>query len=245
MRTRYTFLSNIFTAFMVSMALSSPTMAAAVSLMTAEELKALQQTQIPVIVISVGSREIFDRWHIEGAIHLSLDEIKKVAFPLETKIVLYTSGFGSQRLREAGAALVAKGYQNVSRLQGGLESWKSAGIPLSRQLINDPVAQLRLSTITARHLMQAIQDQDDFVLVDVRSPDVFQNGHAQGAINASIRDLDATSASWAKSKWVVVYDDGRGLAQAALSTLYRLGFIAVGYVRGGYPAVVAETPQTP
>lgn len=245
MRTRYTFLSSIFTAFIASLAWSSPTMAAAVSPMTAEELKALQQTQVPVIVISVGSRELFDRRHIEGAIHLSLDDIKKVAFPPETKIVLYPSGFGSQGLREAGAALVAKGYPNVSSLQGGLEGWKSAGIPLSGPQISDPVTHLRLSAITARHLMQAIRDQDDFMLVDVRGPDAFQSGHAQGAINVSPRDLDAASASWTKSKWVVVYDDGRGLAQAALSTLHRSGFTAVGYVRGGYPAVVAETPRTP
>lgn len=243
MRARCRFLRSIFTAFMASMALSSPTMAA-LSSMSAEELKALQQSQTPVIVISVGSRELFDRRHIEGAIHLSLGEIKKVAFPLETKIVLYPSGFGSQHLREAGAALVAKGYQNVLSLQGGLEYGKAAGIPLSGPQISDPVTNLRLSAITARHLMLAIRDQDDFVLVDVRSPDVFQKGHAQGAINVSMRDLDAVSASWTKSKWVVVYDDGRGLAQAALSTLYRSGFTAVGYVRGGYPAVVAETSRT-
>lgn len=240
MKTHPRFLGCIFIA---NMALSSLTTAATVSPTTAEELKVLQQTQVPVIVISVGSRELFDRWHIEGAIHLSLDEIKKVTFPQEIKIVLYPSGFGSQRLREAGAAFVAKGYQNVSSLQGGLESWKPAGIPLSGPQISDPVTNLRLSAITARHLMQAIRDQDDFVLVDVRSPDVFQKGHTQGAINVSMRDLDATSASWTKSKWIVVYDDGRGLAQAALSSLYRLGFTAVGYVRGGYPAVVAETPR--
>ena len=59
-----------------------------------------------------------------------------------------------------------------------------------------------------------------------------------------MRDLPSVSTSWTKSKWVVVYDDGRGLAQAALSTLQRAGFASVGYVRGGYAAVLAETPRS-
>lgn len=227
-----------------SIAVSSVTMAAVVSPMTADALNALQQAKSPVIVISLGSREWFDRLHIEGAIHLSAGEITKVAFPLETKIVLYPSGFGSYQTRDAGAVLITKGYQNVSILQGAWEGWKSAGIPLTGPSAIDAVPHLAVSAIPARQLLQAIKDQDEFLLVDVRSPDAFQAGHAQGAINVSLRDLPSVSTSWTKSKWVVVYDDGRGLAQAALSTLQRAGFASVGYVRGGYAAVLAETPRS-
>lgn len=240
MMTRHIFLSTLLAA---SIVVSSLTMAAAVSTMTAGDLKALQQAKIPVIVISIGSRELFDRLHIEGAIHLPVGDIRKVAFPPEAKIVLYPSGFGSQRTRNAGAELMVKGYQNVSILQGALATWKAAGIPLSGPGAADPALNPVSSAIPVRQLLQAINDQDDFLLVDVRSPDAFRAGHAQAAINVSLRDITTASTSWTKSKWIVVYDDGRGPVQAAMSALYRAGFTSVGYVRGGYTAIVAETPR--
>jgi rhodanese-related sulfurtransferase len=217
-------------------------LAANISSMTADTLKALQQANTPVILINIGPRELFDRLHIQGAIHIPRGGIEKVTFPTEAKIVLYRTGFGSLGVREAAAALIAKGYQDVSILQGEAQTWKSAGIPLIGPG-SSPVPNPALSAIPARQLLQAINDQEEFVLVDVRSPEAYLAGHVQGAINVSPRDVSTASTSWAKIKWIVVYDDGRGLAQSVMSSLHRAGFASVGYVRGGYQATVAETAR--
>ena len=49
---------------------------------------------------------------------------------LDTKVVLTCRSGGMSK--QAGNALVARGYRNISELTGGTDAWTNAGYPLVR-----------------------------------------------------------------------------------------------------------------
>ncbi|MBI4816902.1 MAG: rhodanese-like domain-containing protein [Deltaproteobacteria bacterium] len=66
------------------------------------------------------------------------------------------------------------------------------------------------------------------LLLDVRTPGEFGNGHIQGAVNIPVDQLQARLAELgAKDKSIVVYCQSGGRSAAAKSLLDRAGFTTV------------------
>jgi rhodanese-related sulfurtransferase len=92
-------------------------------------------------------------------------------------------------------------------------------------------------------------DDPDFIVVDVRGPNAFANGHVKGAINIPHRDMTATRmAEYPKDKLFVVYCAGphcNGANKAALR-LARLGLpvkMMIGGVTGWIDEGFTLTPS--
>jgi len=87
------------------------------------------------IVIDVRDRKEFDAGHIVGAISIPLanldtraDELKKFA----DKPIIVACKMG-QHSGDAGMRLRKRGYQNVSRLAGGMAEWQNQNLPVVRK----------------------------------------------------------------------------------------------------------------
>jgi rhodanese-related sulfurtransferase len=80
----------------------------------------------------------------------------------------------------------------------------------------------------------ALMNQEDAVLLDVRTSDAFAKSHVAQAKNVPFADLAARAADFAKNKCIVVMDaDGKTVGKAA-ATLRTAGAARVVVLDGGY-----------
>jgi rhodanese-related sulfurtransferase len=71
--------------------------------------------------------------HIAGARHISLDELKPEALAAELgaqQVVLVCKS--GRRAEQAAAKLAAAGCTSLSVMDGGMEAWQAAGLPVNR-----------------------------------------------------------------------------------------------------------------
>lgn len=108
-------------------------------------------------------------------------------------VVIYSSGDEAF----AHAAYVAYllewlGHSAIGVLDGGFEKWKAEGRPVTRDLPSHPPARFE-ARVNADLLREANEvrsaiDRNSVVLLDARSPDVFQAGHIPSAGNYFLRN---------------------------------------------------------
>lgn len=79
----------------------------------------------------------------------------------------------------------------------------------------------------------AKMNREDYILVDVRTADEYQNGHVEGAVNIPVDELREKLSSLDKSKAIVVYCQVGLRGYIADRILSQNGFIAYN-VTGGY-----------
>ncbi|MCG8544206.1 MAG: thiosulfate sulfurtransferase, partial [Alphaproteobacteria bacterium] len=111
-----------------------------------------------------------------------------------TRVVLTDGGEGLAE--RAAERLQALGYTNVSVLDGGAPAWKAAGEAL--------VAEIEVPTkgfggfaehlghpnfITPKELAQALDSDEDWIVLDSRPPAEYRKGNIPGSIDAPGADV--------------------------------------------------------
>lgn len=193
----------------------------------------------------VSGRPDFDRAHLPGARYLSMfDELSaphdSVPYGLPAAarveqvmrahgvndgdtIVLYGSGYLGPVVR-TWWVLAAMGADDVRILDGGLEGWREAGLPLTSDAGPHPAP----GTFTARPRPDLRADADEVAaaigdpevaLVNALSPEQFTGcggahygrpGRIPGSVSVPFRDLLRPGTSWFRSE-----DEIRGIFAAA------------------------------
>jgi rhodanese-related sulfurtransferase len=96
-------------------------------------LKRIESKSAPVIIDARTGIE-FKRGHVPGAINAPprriLLKTAKLPKGKDTEIVVYCEH--GQRAWIAKKLLAARGYSNISLLEGSLMHWKKAGLPLEK-----------------------------------------------------------------------------------------------------------------
>jgi rhodanese-related sulfurtransferase len=88
------------------------------------------------LVVDIRNKAEFDKGHITDALHLGLDKIQKKDFAaLENKqstpiIVVCNAGMSAGG---ASNTLSKNGFTQVSLLQGGMNAWATAGLPVTKK----------------------------------------------------------------------------------------------------------------
>ena len=80
-----------------------------------------------IVLIDVRSKKEFDKDHIEGARHISMELIDTEAIR-DAEIIVYSER--GERSVEAARILSSRGYESVSNLKGGVVFWMRAGYAL-------------------------------------------------------------------------------------------------------------------
>lgn len=98
-----------------------------------------------------------------------------------------------------------------------------------------------IQTLDATAFNEAVKSNEQIQLIDVRTPEEFQSGHLESAvnINSASPDFEAQLNKLDKSKPVYVYCKGGGRSAAAAQKLVELGFTDVKDMKGGMMAYVA------
>ena len=98
------------------------------------DLKDIYQNLAPgEIILDVRTPEEFNEGHLSGAINISHDQVKEHSEELKKYSKLYVHCRSGRRVQLAGLDLMEAGIQNLVLItDSGIEDWKEAGLPLSR-----------------------------------------------------------------------------------------------------------------
>ncbi|MCB2082337.1 MAG: hypothetical protein KDD76_06825, partial [Rickettsiales bacterium] len=101
---------------------------------TAEEIIALKEEGKPFKLIDARGGEYFDGTVIEGAMHLSAEDVTaetlaEIAPNKEELVVFYCTNVDCPASLKSAAKAQEAGYANVAKYKGGIEEWKEKGLP--------------------------------------------------------------------------------------------------------------------
>lgn len=164
-----------------------------------------------VLIIDVRSEYEYEKGHLLNAINLPYDdddfksELNEI-IDYKDKIVLVYCRSGN-RSEKAAVKLVDNGFKNVKNVTDGVDEYD--------------YKLVKVDNITGREAEKMINDDKhdkDLIILDVREPKDFNNGHLLNAINIPIEDIDKRMDELRnyKSKDIIVYcNTGRKSAEVA------------------------------
>jgi hydroxyacylglutathione hydrolase len=185
-----------------------------------------QRMQDPnAIVVDVRSYTAFASLHIPGAWHIDLNgnfpTFAGWVLPTDKDILLVADDYADALEARLWARRV--GMDRVlGYLSGGMVAWATAG---------QQTADIHL--LSAEDLHERVTGAEDMVLVDVRAPLEFADGHIKGAINIPAPELRTRYTELHPDKPTVLVCSSGNRSSLAASILQQHGFVQVHNVAGG------------
>lgn len=168
-----------------------------------------------MIVVDTRRAEAFAGAHVPGSLSLPLNALSAHAgmyLDYDRPIGLVVDN--PSQVVEAVRSLIRIGYDNIEAfLAGGLHDWEAAGY--------------RFETVKPIHVSEVEQQIDndvDFILLDVRSEEEFRAGHLRNALNIYMGDIPSKIDQIPKDRKIVTFCDTGRRAMTAASVLLRNGF---------------------
>ena len=190
-----------------------------------------------LVIIDVRTPQEFARGHIENAINLDYhsenfqDELDKLD-KTKTYLIYCATGIWSGSALDMMAGL---DFGEVYRISGGLNAWEGEGFPT----VQETPGQISKSITPqqAFDLIQENQDNPDFVIIDIRTPENFAKEHIEDAINIYYKseifrdELDQLD----KDKIYLIYYTCAcgGIDRNTLGIMVELNFSEVYNISGG------------
>ncbi|SDC60014.1 rhodanese-like domain-containing protein [Niabella drilacis] len=193
----------------------------------------LQAAENGPVILDTRPTELFKAGFIPGSIHVpfgakQFDEWVAAVLEKETPVLLVAET-GSFTGAEEG--LKRLGYAVTGSLEGGFEAYQAAGSPLD--MIID---------VESDELMMDIPFDEHLIVMDVRKPIEYAEGHLKDAINLPLTDLrDPLRISAVEEKDNLYLHCGGGTRSViAASVLKRQGLHNLRNVAGGWKKIKEE-----
>ncbi|MFR4002802.1 MAG: rhodanese-like domain-containing protein [Romboutsia timonensis] len=164
-----------------------------------------------VLIIDVRSEYEYEKGHLLNAINLPYDdddfksELNEIIDYKDKTVLVYCRS--GNRSEKAAVKLVDNGFKNVKNVTDGVDEYD--------------YKLVKVDNITGREAEKMINDDKhdkDLIILDVREPKDFNNGHLLNAINIPIENIDKRMDELRnyKSKDIIVYcNTGRKSAEVA------------------------------
>ena len=180
-----------------------------------------------IIILDTRRADIFTQGFVPGSISIGLEgrfaEWAGSLLPFDTPIVLITEP-GQEK--ETIVRMARVGFSTVvGYLDGGYETWKNAGEEID--MIID---------IDADELMMDIPHDKNLVVIDVRRPTEYADGHLKDALNITLSEMTdpLSMANLEDEQNLYVHCAGGYRSVIASSLLKRQGFQNLRNVAGGW-----------
>jgi hydroxyacylglutathione hydrolase len=195
--------------------------------LSVEAFKRIMNEDEEVIILDTRSEDIFTKGFVPGSIGIGLDgrfaEWAGSLLSFEIPMLLVTE---PGKEKESIVRLARVGFDKVQGyLDGGFQAWMKAGE--EPDIIID---------VEADELMMDIPYDENLVVVDVRRPVEFANGHIKGALNLPLNDLidPLSMAIIEENQNLYVHCEGGYRSAIASSLIKRQGFHNLRNVAGGW-----------
>jgi membrane protein DedA with SNARE-associated domain/rhodanese-related sulfurtransferase len=102
-----------------------------------EELRQLIASGAPPAIVDVRTTRSYAAQHIPGALRMTLEEVdrKLASLPRDREIVLYCTCPNEASAARVARLLMDRGFTRVRPLEGGLDSWLAAGLPVDEETL--------------------------------------------------------------------------------------------------------------
>ena len=202
------------------------------------------QDNLDFVIIDMRNPEEFTDGHIEDAINL---DYRSETFQNELStldrdkayLIYCATGIRSGSALDMMAELA---FREVYKILDGINAWKAEELPT----IQETPAQI-IESITPEEaftLIQENQDNPDFVIIDVQTPEEFVNRHIENAINIDYRSetfRDELNQLDKNKTYLIYYDCAcGGIDRKALNMMAELNFSEVYKISGGLDRWEAE-----
>jgi rhodanese-related sulfurtransferase len=185
------------------------------------------------ILLDTRPAEAFGAGFVPGSIFIGLEgrfaEWAGSLLPFDKEIVLVTE---AGKERETVIRLARVGFSNiVGYLEGGVEAWKGAGEEMDMLIDVEP-----------DELAMDIPFDENLVVVDVRRPAEFADGHVKGAVNLPLDEMTdlANLGMFEEHQNLYVHCAGGYRSVIAASLLKRQGIHNLRNVVGGWNKLKEE-----
>ncbi len=187
-----------------------------------------------MILVDTRPHEIFTQGFIPGAIGIGLDgrfaEWAGSLLPFNKSIILITE---KGKEKESATRLARVGFSKMEGyVNGSFEAWKAAGEPID--LIID---------VEADELAMDLPFDENLVVLDVRRPAEFAEGHVKGAVNIPLDEFTdvLNIAKIEEHQNVYVHCGGGYRSVIASSLLKRHGLHNIRNVAGGWGKIKEQS----
>lgn len=172
-------------------------------------------------MLAFGGGHVPGAWNIGASGHLSI----QAGWMLDAERPLLLVLESDAQAPSVATHLARTGFDCIAGyLAGGMTAWANAGMDLAR------LPQLHVRELAA-HLQ-------DYLVLDVRSPQEWEKGHVPGARHIFLADLPEQAATLDRGRHIAVYCDSGYRASIAASLLRARGF-DVSNVPGSWEAWTA------
>jgi glyoxylase-like metal-dependent hydrolase (beta-lactamase superfamily II)/rhodanese-related sulfurtransferase len=179
-------------------------------------------------ILDVRPAASFGNVHVPGSLNIGLGgqfaSWAGTLIPLGAPIVIVADELAE--IDEAVMRLARVGLDGVKGyLGGGIYAWDKAGFDAAS------IKQIAVDELQAR-----LDERSDLQLIDVRRPAEYESGHAPGASNAQLADLENLAAQFDASRPTAIICASGYRSSVAASLLERRGFKNLFNVVGGTTA---------
>jgi glyoxylase-like metal-dependent hydrolase (beta-lactamase superfamily II)/rhodanese-related sulfurtransferase len=181
-------------------------------------------------LLDTRSKEEYVQAHIPGSIHLEADAQLSnrigFVFPPDVPVILLLSD--PAEYEQVVYSLARVGYDNVvGYLSEGLDVWEKMGLPITAGDIQD------IEPRDLHQLLQSCTNGDCPVVVDVREPWEYRQGHVPGALLIPLGQLSSRLNELDPAHPVAVICASGNRSQSAAALLGQKGFKTVYNILGG------------
>lgn len=181
-------------------------------------------------LLDTRSKAEYVQAHVPGSVHLEADSQLSnrigFVFPPDVPVILLLTD--PSEYEQVVYSLARVGYDNVvGYLSEGLDIWEKMGLPITAGDIKD------LEPRELYQLMQTSTNGDCPVVVDVREPWEYRQGHVPGAVLIPLGQLSSRLNELDPERPVAVICASGSRSQSAAALLGQKGFKAIYNVLGG------------
>jgi glyoxylase-like metal-dependent hydrolase (beta-lactamase superfamily II)/rhodanese-related sulfurtransferase len=179
------------------------------------------------IILDTRSGKIFTEGFIPGSVNIGLDgrfaEWAGSLLPFDQTIIMITE---PGKEKESVIRLARVGFDKISGfLEGGFATWKNAGEEIDLIINVEP-----------DELAMDLPFDDKLIIIDVRKPNEFAEGHIAGAVNIPLNEMTdpGSMANFGEEDNLYVHCKGGYRSVIASSLLKRQGIHNFRNVIGGW-----------
>lgn len=192
-----------------------------------DQLKAMLDQKQNFILIDSRTTQEFNEAHIIHSINIPdqkwKDHLALLPADKGALLVIYCNGVKCGKSGRLAKQLDPLGYGNIRIYAEGIPVWEERDLPLFRGPNHDKkIEAKKLKPAEVNNMIQ--EKKADYLLVDVRDPSEYKEGHIPTAINIPSETFAAGSGVLPKEKKIIVYCNTGSRSHLAYRKLIQLAY---------------------